>query len=146
MTRFATYLAANGLRPALQLCSDDFEGPTAGNANLAAKAIVGLGAYALLCQALGRADDHIHYLALAQRYAREWVVLSAGGRQGAVVRAYNVSGSWSLKYNLVWDQVFGLHLFDDAITRECAFVMADDRYSDSFILAVPHPNFTLTLT
>lgn len=126
MAQFAQYLAENGLRPTKQLCSDDFEGPSAGNANLAAKSIIALGAYAQLCHVVGNSADHAKYMSLARQYAEEWAVLSAGGRNGASVRDYNASGTWSLKYNLVWDKVFGLGLFEEAIETECKFIMADD--------------------
>lgn len=126
MHQFADYLVDYGLDPTLQLCSDDFEGPTAHNANLVAKSIVGIGAFGLLCEALGRHDLAPHYHAVAKTYAEQWVVLSRGGRNGASTRDYNATNTWSLKYNLIWDRVFGLHLFDDAIARECAFVMASD--------------------
>ena len=39
-------------------------------------------------------------------------------------RDYDTAGSWSQKYNLIWDKVFGFGLFDAAIERECGMLMA----------------------
>ena len=44
LTQYANYLVENGLKPQKQLCSDDFEGPSPHNANLAAKSIIGIAA------------------------------------------------------------------------------------------------------
>jgi len=60
LTQYADYLVKNGLRPTEQLCSDDFEGPSPLNANLAAKAIVGIATYAALCDATNRRCGAVH--------------------------------------------------------------------------------------
>ena len=60
LTQYAGYLVKNGLRPTEQLCSDDFEGPSPLNANLAAKAIVGIATYAALCDATNRRCGAVH--------------------------------------------------------------------------------------
>ena len=69
----------HGLDPALQACSDDFEGPSARNANLAAKSIIGIGAFAALCDKTGR-ECGGHYMQIARRYAKNWTWLASGGR------------------------------------------------------------------
>ena len=53
-TQYADYLVGHGLDPTAQLCSDDFEGPSPHNANLAAKSIIGIAVYASLCDATNR--------------------------------------------------------------------------------------------
>jgi hypothetical protein len=121
---FADYLVENGLDPARQPCSDDYLGPSAHNANLAAKSIIGIAAFSTLCNRTGRACG-AHYMTIAKRYAARWPALAAGGRSGATVREYNKTGSYSQKYNLLWDRVFGFGLFDASIEAECRLYMAN---------------------
>eukprot|EP01079_Euglenida_sp_SAG-EU17-18_P006828 gene6828-1221_t len=126
---WADYLVANGLRPAKQLCSDDFEGPTALNANLAAKSILGIAAFSSVCEQLGKGTDCGHYASTAKNYSSLWPSLATGGPGedtiGHTRRGYNVSGSWSLKYNLVWDKVFGYGMFSGSIGQDCDYYMSD---------------------
>jgi hypothetical protein len=122
-SQYADYLVGHGLDPEQQLCSDDFEGPSPHNANLAAKSIIGIAVYASLCDATNRSCGG-KYMGVAKRYARQWVEKSSGGYLNASRRDYDTPGTWSQKYNLIWDRVFGFGLFDAAIARECRMVMA----------------------
>ena len=123
LQQYADYLVAHGLDPEFQASSDDYEGPSTHNANLAVKSILGIAAFASLCDRSHRACG-ASYMATARRYAQQWATLAAGGRGGASVREYGIFGSWSQKYNLIWDRIFGSHLFDKAIQTECAFYLA----------------------
>ncbi|CAG1006350.1 hypothetical protein PHYC_03316 [Phycisphaerales bacterium] len=117
---WAEYLKEHGLDPENQLCTDDFTGHLARNANLAAKATVGLGAFAELCRLKGDAPAAKEWRTLAQRYAAEWQTLAADGDH--TVLAYGKPGTWSLKYNLFWDGALGLNLFPrDVVARELAY-------------------------
>ena len=64
-----------------------------------------------------------NYSRIARDFSRQWALLARGGRGGAARRQYNVSDSWSLKYNLLWDRIFGTGLFDSAIDAECGWYM-----------------------
>lgn len=113
---WADYLVEHGLDPANQLCTDDFAGHMPHNANLAIKAIIGLGAFGQLAGRLGRGEDAQHYGAVARGWAKRWPVMA---RDSAAYRlAFDQPGSWSQKYNLIWDRVLDLNLFAPEIADE----------------------------
>jgi len=120
LTKWAEYLRDKGLDPENQLCTDDFAGHLARNANLSMKAIEGLGAYALLADMSGRKSESQKYRAIALDYAQKWMKLADDGDH--YVLAFGNPGTWSQKYNLVWDRILGLNLFPPEVARkEVAF-------------------------
>ena len=122
LTKWAEYLSEKGLDPENQLCTDDFAGHLAHNANLSIKAILALGAYAQLAGMTGHAQDAARYRKIAQEFAGKWSGLAADGDHYKL--AFDKPGTWSQKYNLVWDQLLGLNLFPAEIARkEIAFYL-----------------------
>lgn len=116
LTGWAEYLKEHGMDPDNQLCTDDFAGHLAHNANLSVKAILGIGAYSILCSMLGEKDGDAYYAA-AQEMADRWVEMAeAGGHYKLTFDS--APESWSLKYNLVWDILFGLRLFPERIMED----------------------------
>jgi hypothetical protein len=120
VTKWAEYLLDKGLDPENQLCTDDFAGHLAHNTNLSIKAIEALGAYAQLAAELGHKEDAARYAAAAKSMALKWASMAVEGDHYRL--AFDRPGTWSQKYNLVWDRLLGLHLFPPEIAqREVAF-------------------------
>lgn len=116
LERWAAYLKQKGLDPENQLSTDDFAGHLAHNANLSIKAILALGAYSRLAERLGKKQDAAQYRATAQEFAKRWTAMAADGNHYKL--AFDKSGTWSQKYNLVWDKLLSLNLFAPAIARQ----------------------------
>jgi arylsulfatase A-like enzyme len=117
---WASYLKEKGFDPENQLCTDDFAGHMAHNVNLSAKAICGLGAYAQLCAMRGDAKQAAEYREIAEQFATRWVSEADDGNHFRL--AFDKPGTWSQKYNLVWDRLLGLNLFPAAVAdKEMAF-------------------------
>ncbi|MDR2079710.1 MAG: DUF4965 domain-containing protein [Treponema sp.] len=107
--KWVRYLTEYGEDPGEQLCTDDFAGHLAHNCNLAAKAIMGIEAYAILLDMAGdRAEAGEHH-ARAQAMAAAWLKNTSRGDHTALV--FDKQEGWSLKYNLVWDLLFKSRLF-----------------------------------
>lgn len=128
LTKWADYLKANGLDPDNQLCTDDFAGHLAHNANLSIKAIMGIGGYALLCGMLGKPEAESDHQ-LAKEMAIQWIAMAKAGDHYKLTFD-NQEESWSLKYNLVWDRLLRLQLFPDEIAEaEVAhYIARQNRY------------------
>ncbi|RXZ82035.1 DUF4965 domain-containing protein [Paenibacillaceae bacterium] len=116
LTQWASYLKQHGMDPDNQLCTDDFAGHLAHNANLSVKAIIGIGAYAILCAMLEEKDGEEYYAA-AQEMAANWQRMAGAGDHYKLTFDSSPE-TWSLKYNLVWDRLLGLHLFPERIIED----------------------------
>ena len=104
------FLMKYGLDPENQLCTDDFAGHLAHNCNLGLKAIMGVAAFGILNRLTGKTEEYERYLALAKDMAARWIQKAADG--DTVYRlAFDRPGTWSMKYNAVWDKVFGTGVF-----------------------------------
>lgn len=117
LAKWAGYLVDQGFDPDEQLCTDDFDGHMAHNANLSAKGIVALGAAAQLAQALGVDGDA--YRKAAEKGAQQWLGSEQDGPHYRM--CFDRPESWSQKYNLIWDRFLQLGLFkQDVLEVEMA--------------------------
>jgi hypothetical protein len=120
LTQWAEYLREKGLDPENQLSTDDFAGHLAHNANLSIKAIDALAAYADLAKLLGHDAEAKQYSATAKSMAEKWIGMAKDGDHYKL--AFNSPGTWSQKYNLVWDKVLNYNLFPKSVRdTEIAF-------------------------
>ncbi len=116
LEQWAEYLKEKGFDPENQLCTDDFAGHLAHNVNLSAKAICGLGAFAKMAEMRGDKAKADEYFKLAREFAAKWVKEADDGEKFRL--AFDRPGTWSQKYNLMWDRILGLNLFPDSVLRK----------------------------
>lgn len=120
LKQWADYLVKVGWDPENQLCTDDFAGHLAHNCNLSAKGICGLGAYAKMLEATGQTEAAASYRKIAEDYAKAWEENALDGDHYKL--AFDQEGTWSVKYNMVWDKLFKLELFSQQVyDRELAW-------------------------
>ena len=122
LTTWADYLSENGQDPSNQLCTDDFAGHWAHNANLSIKAIMGVAGYALMAQQKGLTDTYNKYMNRAREMAVKW---EQDAREGDHYRlAFDRQDTWSQKYNMVWDKLWNINIFPNgAMNREIDYYL-----------------------
>ncbi|MBR6314627.1 MAG: DUF4965 domain-containing protein [Clostridia bacterium] len=108
LERWAGYLAAQGVQLKNQLCTDDFAGHSERNVNLAIKGTVGLACFAKIAELLGKPTK-----AMAEAKHLAFSLDSNRSADGTLPFSLADPEGWSLKYNLVWDRMYGFELFPE---------------------------------
>ena len=114
LRKWCTYLVENGEDPANQLCTDDFAGHLAHNCNLTLKAIMGIAGMGIIEKLLGNGGEYERLLAVAKKMAESWVKRAANA-DGSYRLAFDWQNSFSMKYNIAWDKLFGTEIMPKEI-------------------------------
>lgn len=115
-SQWARYLEEKGFDPENQLCTDDFTGPLAHNCNLSVKATLALACYAEMCRMAKWTEEAAKYRKLAEQFAAQWIRAADDGDHFRL--AFDKPGTWSQKYNLVWDKLFALNVFPKEVREK----------------------------
>ena len=113
LTIWTNYLVEYGQDPENQLCTDDFAGHWAHNANLSVKAIMGIAGYSEMAKMLGFNDIADKYATIAQKMAVKWEEMANEGDHYRL--AFDRKNTWSQKYNMIWDKMWNLNLFPNNV-------------------------------
>lgn len=109
LENWVKYLINNGRDPENQLCTDDFAGHLAHNCNLSLKAIMGIAGLGIIYGMNGKRREERKHLKLAKDMAIDWADRASNG-DGSYKLAFDKPDTFSMKYNIVWDKLFGTDL------------------------------------
>lgn len=116
LRQWSRYLIRYGADPESQLCTDDFAGHLSHNCNLTLKAIMGVAGFSRILQRLGFAEEAEEMMAEAHRLADSFME-RAQNPDGSTRLAFDREGTFSLKYNAVWDKLWGTKLLPDSFFK-----------------------------
>ena len=115
LTQWAMYLNVSLPDPGEQLCTDDFEGPSPHNVNLALKGILGLASFSLLLNYSGQVELGAAYWRSAQGFVQQWLSMALDDSGDHYRLQFNLRDTWSTKYNLMWQYALQLDLFPQKV-------------------------------
>ncbi|MBO4971941.1 MAG: DUF4965 domain-containing protein [Clostridia bacterium] len=114
LEQWVKYLIDNGEDPGHQLCTDDFAGHLAHNCNLSLKAIMGIASMGIIYKMKGQVREGRKYITMAKSYAKSWIE-RASNKDGSYKLAFDAEDTFSMKYNIVWDKLFGLDIMPKSV-------------------------------
>ena len=81
---------------------------------------MGVASYAYLARMLGKVEQADSYESVARNMASKWVEMADDGDHYRLT--FDQPGTWSQKYNLIWDRLLGFNLFPEKVAdTEMAF-------------------------
>ena len=113
ITKWANFLISKGYDLDNQLSTDDFAGHMAHSVNLSGKSIEALGAYAKMAQMRGDNAESARVRTIAEGMSKQWQDAARDGDHYKL--AFDKSGTWSQKYNIVWDDILDIDLFPASV-------------------------------
>ncbi len=113
LASWVRYLEKYGMDPENQLCTDDFAGHLAHNCNLSLKAIMGIAGYSLVLK-MKNDPSAERYMNTARAMADNWVK-SAADADGSFRLTFDRPGTFSMKYNMIWDKLWHTELFSPCV-------------------------------
>lgn len=116
LSQWVEYLLKHGADPDNQLCTDDFSGHMAHNVNLSAKAIMGIACYGILCTMQGDTDKGKKFMETADEMGKSWAERALND-DGSLRLGFDRPGTFSLKYNIIWDKLFDLGIIPKPIVN-----------------------------
>jgi len=110
LKKWADYLVEHTFDESAQLCTDDFAGHLAFNTNLILKGILGVTAFSFINRMHGDTAEADFYWKKAEGMKQIWFS-RARKSDGTYKLAFDHENSFSIKYNLIWNFLWGDGIF-----------------------------------
>ena len=77
---------------------------------------MGIASYGKLAGMLGKTDVAEEYMQIAKEMATQWETMADDGDHYRLT--FDRPGTWSQKYNIVWDKLLGFNIFEPKIIEK----------------------------